>query len=767
MSYLAFRSAILAAGSLIAWTTSASAIAQDAGTQQTGAAPNTGPAAASSNAVAMNGQLEEIIVTARRSEERAQSVPLTVSALTPERLRNATIQSGLDLQKLVPTLSVVRGTSASAADYSLRGVRTGVVTYFNEAPSPVSQAGSSAVSLQLFDLASVQAISGPQGTLFGRNSTGGAILFVPQKPTDQFGGYIEGEFGDYVRREATAVLNIPLADFLKLRFDGQVTRRGGVVKNVSGRDEQDIDTDAFRVGALLTPTDRLTNYLLIDYGYSGGAQYAGIGFFPKVTCPANFAACFYPVAALNAAQAARGVRKADSPFPEKQKDKEFGLQDVVSYDIGGGFSLKYIGSYRTSRSYHLHNQVSFPIRLIYGQDKNYTKETTQELQLHGDLFDNRFVWVVGGFYRHTNSDGLNAYQIFQPFNAGDFDLMNSQSSPVQGRTTSEAVYGQGTFHVTDALSLTGGVRYTHDRQSAIYSSRVPGGGCGLSPLVPGVDVATCTQPQSGVFQATTYTFSADYKFSSKVLVYATTRTGYNAGGFNQGLRDPAAASYKPEHLRDYEAGLKADWMIGSVPVRTNLSGFYGKYRDIQRSVVKFFDNLAFAGTFNAAAATIYGSQFEFLVRPVKPFDISGSVGYLHTKYDRFAANSLQADATGNRFAQAPSWTANVSATFHQDIGPTELVANANYAYLSSVTFTDTNVGNPYAFQKGYGLLDIRADLRHVAGSRIDVGAYVKNLTNKIYAVNISDQSSSLGYVSTIYGDPRTYGVDVRINFGPH
>ena len=751
--------------SALALVMSTPSYAQDSETRTGPPGTSQSAAAVQSNPDRATNQLEEIVVTARRSEEKAQSVPITVSAVTPATLRTATIQSGLDLQKLVPTLSVVRGTSASAADYSLRGVRTGVVTYFNEAPSPASQAGASAVSLQLFDMSSVQAISGPQGTLFGRNSTGGAILFVPQKPTDILGGYIEGEIGNYSRHEATAVLNLPVSDILKFRFDTQITRRDGVVKNVSGDDEQDIHNDAFRVGALLTPSSKLSNYLLVDYGHVGGTQFGGIGFFPVTTCPADFAACFYPVAALNAAQAARGIRVVDSPLPERQRDKEFGVQDVLNYDFSDDFSLKYIGSYRSSSSLHLHNQVSFPIRLLYGQDMNRTKETTQELQLHGAFFDDRFTWVVGGFYRHSDSHNLNAYQIFKQLNAGDFSVFNAQSSPGHTRATSEAAYAQGTFHVTDALNLTGGVRYTHDNQHALFSSRVPGGGCGLSPLAAGVDIATCTQAQQGIFKATTYTLSADYKVSDRILVYATTRTGYNAGGFNQGLRDPAAASYKPEHLRDYEAGVKADWNIGPVPIRTNLSGFYGKYRDIQRSVVKFFDGLAFAGTFNAAAATIYGSQFEFLVHPVRAIDLSGSVGYLHTKYDRFDATSLQSDATGNRFAQAPSWTANASATYHKEIGVGELVANASYAYLSKVTFTDTNVDNPYAFQKGYGLVDMRLDLRHIAGTSVDVGVYVKNLTKKDYAVNISDQSGSLGYVSTIYGDPRTYGLNVRIAFG--
>jgi iron complex outermembrane receptor protein len=211
--------------------------------------------------------------------------------------------------------------------------------------------------------------------------------------------------------------------------------------------------------------------------------------------------------------------------------------------------------------------------------------------------------------------------------------------------------------------------------------------------------------------------------------------------------------------------VKADYHLGEVPVRTNLSAFLGKYKDIQRSVTKVLPTGAFSGVFNAAAATINGAQLEFLARPASFLDLNGSVGYLKTKYDRFDATSLSSSATGNKFAQAPEWTYNLSATFRHDLSFGQLQANISYAYLSEVTFTDTNIDSPNAFQKGYGLVDLGVDLKNLGGRPLTLGVWVKNATDEDYAVNISDQSKSLGFTSYIYGDPRTYGVSLRYDFG--
>jgi iron complex outermembrane recepter protein len=714
-------------------------------------------------------KLEQVIVTARRTEELVQTVPLSVTALSAETLQSNTIQAGLDLQKLVPTLSVTQGTQAGAASYSLRGIRNGVLTYFDETPTLSTQAGAAAVNGQLFDLASVQAISGPQGTLFGRNSTGGAILFVPQKPTDEFQGFVDAGYGNHDRREVTATLNVPVSDRLQLRVGGQMLRRDGVVENTLGTDMQSQHRDSFRASALFRPLDWLTNYTVIDGNDTDETSFASITTgYVDGPCPQVLFACFYgtlPVQ-MQALQNEYGIRKVASPFREESDGKERGVENVLTAEFGD-YTLKYIFSWRSSELFQLHNQISFAIPAIYGQGFNDSDQRTHELQVSGSSFDKRVDWVAGLFYRNNHSDNLNGFQILAPVNSPEYSLANAQSSPVTQRNESRAAYAQGTYHITDALGLTLGLRYTQDDQEAVFSALAPGFVCILNPTVPGVDLTNCTQPQSGRFHATTYNVSLDYELTPEIFLFATTRRGYNSGGFNQGL-DPSVSAYEPETITDYEVGVKADWRIGGVPVRTNLSAFYGEYEDIQRTVSRSFLTStgvrAFSGVFNAAEATIYGSQFEFQIRPLQSLTFSGSYGYLHSKYDKFLANQLQGDATGNSFAQAPEHTANVSATFSHDVPWGELLASASYAYLSKVTFADENLGRDIAFEDPYGLIDARLELQRIGGSNLDVALWGKNLTDKEYAVNISDQPV-FGFTASLYGDPRTYGMSLKYSFG--
>jgi iron complex outermembrane receptor protein len=716
--------------------------------------------------------LEQIVVVAQRREELAQTVPLSITAITAVELQNNTIQSGLDLQKMVPSLSVIQGTQASSASYSLRGIRNGVLTYLDETPTLSTEAGAVAVDYQLFDLQSVQAISGPQGTLFGRNSTGGAILFVPQKPTKDWEGSLEVGYGNYGRWEGTGYINIPVNDMLQLRIGGQEIHRQAVVTNLAGPGEQSQGRSSFRAAMMFTPTDWLHNYLLVDGGNTDETPFAPISKgYVGGACPAALFACFYgkiPVQ-QQALQDALGNRTVSQPYPEYQRGQERGVEDVLTADLGP-YTLKYIFGYRTSNVHQLGNQISMAIPAIFGQGLNNSDQRTHELQLSGTALGNTFRWVGGLFYRNNHSQNDNADLVLAPLGTvitDPFDLSTAYVSPVQQRNISKAGYAQGTYNFTDALGLTLGARYTQDDQHSIAEAYAPKFTCILNPAIPGVNLATCQQPQYARFHAITYNASMDYKLTNGIFLYATTRRGYNPGGFNQGV-DPSLAAYTPEYLKDYEIGIKADWRIAGIPVRTNVSGFYGKYTDIQRTGNRLIETSTglrpFSGIFNAASATIYGSQFDFQVRPVEWLTLSGNYGYLHTKYDQFS-NDITGNATGNAFAQAPEQTANFGINVTQPMSFATFDGNVGYAYLSKVTFADANLGRGIAFQGGYGLVDARMALKNIVGSGFDVAIWGKNLTNKLYNVNISDEPV-FGFTTDIFGDPRTYGVEVRYSFGP-
>jgi iron complex outermembrane receptor protein len=710
-------------------------------------------------APAASTDLGEVVVVARRSDERLQSVPLAVTALSASTLQNNTIQSGLDLEKLVPTLSIEANNLGAGPVYSLRGIRDGVQSYFNEVP-----AGTSGVDLQLWDLSSIQAVPGPQGTLFGRNSTGGAILFVPQRPTKSFDGYVDGQYGNYNYYQGTGVVNVPVNDMLQMRLGVQITKRDGVVKNDLGPDLQSQNRQAYRASFLFTPTSKITDYLVVDYSNRDETNYALIAEnLQAAPCPVGFLSCLYPnVAALGAQQVAFGVRHVSYNYPEYDKDKPLGVSNILTGDLGG-VTLKYILGYRTVDFSQGHNTNSLNLPLAYGISRDTGYQWTHELQASGKAFDSRLSWIVGAFYlENKETDRLWFNLLLFPATLQP-NMPLAQESGSIADNKSAAVYGQGTFDLTDKLKFTAGIRYTQDRPEQLAESFLPGPTCAILAL-SGTNPATCQRPLSATFTATTYNIDLDYQLSSNTLVYAATRRGYNQGGFNGSFNDPTLVPILPEYITDYEVGAKADFHLAGIPIRTNAAVYYAKYTNIQRGGQKIVDGFTFSGTFNAAAATIYGAQLEVTARPTDHLTLSGSYAYLHSKYDSFN-NTLLGDATGNAFAQAPEDTAHIGATYRYPLSKGEIVGNINYAYTSTVTFTDVNLGSDNAFQKPYGLLDARIDWKNIAGKPVDIGFWVKNLTDTIYAVNILDQTSTFGFTSNSYGDPRTFGVELRYRFG--
>ena len=196
--------------------------------------------------------IEEVVVVARRTEERLQDVPVTVTAISAQTLKETQVTQPGDLIKLIPSLSVQQEAVAGGANFAIRGIRDGVVTYLNDVP-----VGTLAINDQIWDLSSLQALAGPQGTLFGKSATGGAVLFQTQRPTKTFGGYLDGSYGNYNYQQLNGVVNLPVNDMLQMRFGVQVTKRDGVVKNDLGTALQSQNRQGYRASFLFTPTAKM------------------------------------------------------------------------------------------------------------------------------------------------------------------------------------------------------------------------------------------------------------------------------------------------------------------------------------------------------------------------------------------------------------------------------------------------------------------------------------------------------------------------------
>jgi len=728
---------------------------------------------AASNA---DSQLQEVVIIARRSEESLEKVPLTVTAVSAEQLKVTTITTGTDLQKMVPSLSVGISIFGAAQQYSLRGIRDGVVEYFNEVPVDSILADS-----QLWDLASVQAVSGPQGTLFGRNSTGGDILFVPQKPTEGFGGYAQVRYGSYNLVDTTAVVNIPVSATLKVRVGGEITNRDGTVTNLSGPDLGKRYHRNARISVLFTPESWLTDYATLSWAFRHDTpvgQVSDIAGSPA-TVNASLPGGVYgyyeflnPGAYNNdphiyydllLAQQQRGIGTVDSPFATVQNNNLFHYSNILTADAGP-VTVKWISGWQGSQNHQLINDLSIPLPIIIGQNDSRLRHFTQELELLGKTFNDRLQWVAGAYYSDDWTNSKASYLLFVPVGTPFNNLTTQQSGGPITETRSLAGYAQGTLALTDAWKLTAGLRYTRDRLNTQQFGHSPGLVCNLP--TPPADPTTCLQTIGTQSDALTYNLSLDYQLTPDLLLYATTRKGYSAGGFNVGFPPPVPDVVQPEKIRDYEIGVKEDGHVGSMPVRANLSAYYSRYDDIQRTVGVIYPingkQTVVTAFLNAASATLYGAELELTARPIPSLTLQASYGYLHTRYDSF--ETFLGSATGNKFAQAPEATSHLSVTYQTATVVGQFVANVSYSTISDVSFQDINVGEPGNVGSGYSLLDARLALENIDNTHVDVAAYVKNFANTVYVLNASDNTAQFGFVSRQYGDPRTMGAEVRYTF---
>lgn len=475
--------------------------------------------ATAQEAVSNDSGFTEIVVTAQRREEKAQDVPIVITALSPESLRERGITSVQGLMSQVPSLLVQSNGQASrdVMTPSIRGQGAsfqgapGVVLYMNEIPLPIGFTLSTQGGPGNFvDLQNVQALSGVQGTLFGRNTTGGAILLTAAKPTDELEGHISGSFGNYNQTELEAVVNIPLSDSLKVRLVGASRDRDGFTKDINwNKDRDNVHTRMGRIGVQWNPTDTISSYTMGYYGYSNnngtgivpialntpylvglaqrpipigggvtlplGALNPGFNFCGAGTGPANCST----LQSYYTDQQKRGVRIVAHGIDDFSKTETWGVNNSTDVDLTEGLKLRNIISYAQVKSSYASDQDGTLSNLnntgntIWSRKgpKDYYRLFTEELQLQGSFLDNKLTVTTGGFYSKQTPGGT-----MEDFATTASALMGETLNTVAAgyRTLSmtnesKALFAQATLDlgaVSPALNgvrLTGGYRYTWDK----------------------------------------------------------------------------------------------------------------------------------------------------------------------------------------------------------------------------------------------------------------------------------------------------------------
>jgi iron complex outermembrane receptor protein len=744
---------------------------------------------------------DDIIVTARRSAERLQDVPVAVTAFGAEGLSDQRIVSEVSLQQATPGLTVRATTSSNQLNYSIRGQSIdsfsysapAVLPYFNEVPTN----GTSATAF--FDLESIQVLKGPQGTLFGRNATGGAVLYQSAAPKDDaVGGYLKGSFGRFNDRSFEAAVNLPLTEGFAFRVAGKYEVRDGFQHNLYNDTYLGkIDNSAIRASLLIAPSGSgFENITVAQYGrYRGtsvglkmqnangvnGAPSTYVSQIDGSTQPLNTSFAVYDVLASIDPRIAQLGFTGISDFLTKQKGIGFWdvyndrsdthratqkfLSNKTTYELTDDIQVKNIFGYNKVFSFDPTDVDGSPYQwLTIGHDQpftdnsavapsdrgyNYgTKQWSNELQLSGEVGHLKF--IAGAFVSVERTYVRIPLAVLPDtiaaVNAGRYEF--------NIRDKSTALFAQATYAILDNLNLTGGIRYTWEDLSLRHTA--------ISNLPNGFAKRKDSKPS--------WLVSVDYKITPDLMIYASHRGSWRTGGFNGTSNDPTDPSlpsrFEPETTFDFEIGAKYSGMIGARRARLNVAIYDQYIKDVQRAP---YVGIAAVGG-NVGKARVTGFEGDAMIEIADFLDIGGAFTYTKARYTDPIATVPTSPAQVFYFgpyADTPKTSGSAYFRAHMDLDNQggELALRGDAYSQASFYYSNTDrTTSPGTKLQGYTLFNIRAEWNEVLGTDLSLAAFVQNLTNEKYYSGGIALSAVFGSNAALVGTPRIWGMEVGYKF---
>lgn len=701
------------------------------------------------------GGIEEIIVTAQKREQNLQDVPIAISALSPAYLDKREITSITNLGGLAPNLKVdTAGGNRTTPIISIRGGVQGNPQIYFEPSVGVYIDGVYIAKAQgsLFDVADIERIEvlrGPQGTLYGRNAVAGALNILTKKPSGEFGGKVEASYGNYDYRRVRGTIDLPQFGIFSAKLSGQIAKRDGfynVSDNIYTDNAGSLDSKSGMVQVRANPTTALT----LDYVFDISVN----------DQQANPAQAVQGTGSIAPYVTSRKRRKSVSfNSPNFEYAKNWGHAFTGSLDLGGVGMLKSITALRKQKYRDTLDLDGTPISLGFSSRDSRYKQFSQELQLTGTV--GQLNYVLGGYF--FKDDGFVSNP--QSFLSG----ASNTDSRFGFTTNAYAAYAQLDYELTDALTLTGGLRYTHEKKTVErYLARLTGTG----PVVV-VDLPEGATP-AAEFQKVSPTLSLAYEFSPDFNVYARYAQGYRSGGFNAvaSTASDVQRIFRPQVQNTYEVGFKSRLL--SNRLQLNAAAFQNDVDDLQLSV--FVPGISAASILvNAGKARIRGVEVEATLRPTDRLTLQTGVGYLHGKYLRYIDNGV--DVANNRaFSHSPKWTLSSSfdwTAIDADWGKLNFITDLNLvtsSYVSAsplVTTSPTQTAADLTRTPTRSLLDARLVLSDLTlgAATASVSFWGKNLLNERdpnFFTNFGANFQNL--IAAFFPDPRTYGVTLGVRF---
>jgi iron complex outermembrane recepter protein len=751
-------------------------------------------------------ELEEIVVTAQRQVERLQDVPLAITALSASDLADRGVRQAADITASVPNmlLNLPYGPEAQPT-FTLRGVTTQdysqnqsspIAMYVDEVYKPVG----AVQALQTYDLDRVEVLRGPQGTLYGKNATGGAVSFYSRSPSlTATEGYATAGFGNYSAYSLNAAAGGPIIDNeLGVRAAVLYEKRDGWVHSIVPGVEplNGVDALAGRLTFLYKGGDNLSATLKLSSSRSGGTPYGAhaLNADPAVTGPPVIPGCTCAFGSIgwfdNGAKYAvhKDIRNDSAVLKvEWRATDHTTLTSVTGFDYG--------------RWYTRSDDSGLPTAYIDDPNTYFssTNDFSEELRLASrDTGD--FSWLAGLYYGRESTHATLQYHFDSPsyqyfaLASGPllygFDEFNSFDQ----LKDSKAVFLNTTFKVTTAVTLHAGARYTKD-EVTISNFYALEGGWLAPPVCCGPDGTTTYWTQTiGALPATYTDFQtslapqgptisrsrndnnvsfragADWKPNEAILTYLNLSQGYRGAAFNgQAANFPEEANFAdPEKLTSAELGLKAD--LWNRRGTFNVAIFHYDYKNQQ-----FLDAFTLPGgggsgfhTINAPKSRVDGAEFEFRAKASDDVEIRAGMGLMHSKYVDLSLHAgSRVCCMGNQLIQAPDFNGSFGIDWrfaHISAGDLSLMVEGNYyAKQYFDAFNTERIA-----QGAYGIANARVSFKSAAKQGFDAGAWVKNLTNKkylAYGLNQNDpDTGAIGFDYALVGEPRTYGADLTYRF---
>lgn len=710
--------------------------------------------------------LQTITVTAEKRSEDLQKVPSTVTAVQGIDLQSAGPVSTKDIAAEVPGATAWNAENRARPRFFIRGIGSNEAT--NNAVQPIGiyydevyYLNSLYLGTPLFDLDRVEVLSGPQGTLWGKNTTGGAYNFVSKQPTFNYDGYAIAGVGSFDDRELEGAFGGPLAgDVLAQRVAVHWDRRSGLARNrLDGEEEGAIDDLAGRYLLLGNFTPDLTATLNLHvHRFIGDSSPTYAVTRPGVPAYDGYVAPY--VTSGNRSVVDFGG------FAEATRVDNGGVNLKIE-DTLPFATLTSISSYDSGRRYTPVNDLAnTPTVRGYSYGTNDAQQFSQELRLTSDPAE-RLSWITGLYYFHDNNHNYSASAALLPVSSTARGLTYSG---YQQKTDSRAIFGSLTFKVNDRLALKGGLRFTSeevgiDLNTYVSQQRVNGsvpfssGNWWLGPQYADIPLQqVASQHERRTWGNLGYDFTPEFTIDDHQLAYARVATGYRSGNYAGGatLGSPTTI-VNPEKLLAYEVGYKSTWWDDRVSL--NASTYYYDYTDIQLTVNQVINGVFTSILANAGKGFVKGVELEARARITQDLTFHGNISDLRTRYTQLVTGGVS--YAGYNFARVPNVTGLAALDYNVTLPKGQLKLSSDWAYSSKLNFNITNNTDPYTLQEGYWLGSVRAAYEFLDG-RDSIGFYVNNVTNQVYKVQAMLYSN--GYYPTRLGDPRTYGVQFTTHF---